>query len=89
MIKLDKHGHLNEFMMLLKLLQSGEFPMDNIVFLLLLEWICFQKCPNTVGMRYSERIVLKEIVLDCCLLIVQRIWIEIFFRPQKLGSGGQ
>ena len=55
MMKLDEHGHLNEFMMLLKLLESGEFLMDNTVFLLLLECIHFQKCPNTVGMRYSER----------------------------------
>ena len=54
-MKLDDHGHLNDFMMLLKLLQSGEFPMDNIVFILLLERIRFQKCPNTVGMRYSDR----------------------------------
>ena len=37
MIKLDEHSHLNDFMMLLKLLQSAEFLMDNIVFLLLLE----------------------------------------------------
>ena len=55
LMKLDDHGHLNDFMMLLKLLQSGEFPMDNIVFILLLERIRFQKCPNTVGMRYSDR----------------------------------
>ena len=53
--KLDEHGHLNDSMMLLKLLQSGKFPMDNIVFILLLERIHFQKCPNTVGMRYSDR----------------------------------
>ena len=51
LMKLDDHGHLNDFMMLLKLLQSGEFPMDNIVFILLLECIRLQKCPNTVGMR--------------------------------------
>ena len=55
LMKLDDHGHLNDFMVLLKLLQSGEFPMDNIVFILLLECIRFQKCPNTVGMRYSDR----------------------------------
>ena len=55
LMKLDEHGHLNDFMMLLKLLQSGEFPMDNIVFILLLERIRFQKCQNTVGMRYSDR----------------------------------
>ena len=55
LIKLEQHGHLNDFMMLLKLLQSGEFPMDNIVFILLLERIRFQKCKNTVGMRYSDR----------------------------------
>ena len=55
LMKLDNHGHLDDFMMLLKLLQSGEFPMDNIVFILLLERIWFQKCPNTVGMRYSDR----------------------------------
>ena len=55
LMKLEEHGHLNDFMMLLKLLQSGEFPMDNIVFILLLERIRFQKCTNTVGMRYSDR----------------------------------
>ena len=55
LMKLDNHGKLNDFMMLLKLLQLGEFPMDNIVFILLLEHIRFQKCPNTVGMRYSDR----------------------------------
>ena len=55
LMKLYEHGHLNDFMMLLKLLQSGEFPMDNIVFILLLERIRFQKCQNTVGMRYSDR----------------------------------
>ena len=55
LIKLEQHGHLNDFMMLLILLESGEFPMDNIVFILLLERIHFQNCKNTVGMRYSER----------------------------------
>ena len=55
LMKLEEHGHLNDFMMLLKLLQSGEFPMDNIVFILLLECIRFQKCTNTVGMRFSDR----------------------------------
>ena len=63
LMKLDDHGHLNDFMMLLKLLQSGEFPMDNIVFILLLERIWFQKCPNTVGMRYSDRTKLFQTVV--------------------------
>ena len=51
LMKLDHNGHLNDFMSLLKLLESGELPMDNIVFILLLERIRFQNCKNTVGMR--------------------------------------
>ena len=37
--------------------------MDNIVFVLLLEQIRFQKCQNTVGMRYSDRTKLFWIVV--------------------------
>ena len=63
LMKLEQHGHLNDFMILLKLLESGEFPMDNIVFILLLEHIRFQNCKNNVGMRYSERTKLFWIVV--------------------------
>ena len=83
LIKLDKHGHLNDFMLLLKLLQSGEFSMDNIVFILLMEWICFQKCQNTVGMRYSDRTKLFwTVVYRLC----KGSGLKIFAGPKNWGQ---
>ena len=83
LMKLDDNGHLNDFRMLLKLLQSGEFPMDNIVFILLLEHIRFQKCPNTVGMRYSDRTKL-------CWTIVYQLCkgsgLKFFSGPKNWGQ---
>ena len=52
---LYEHGQLHDFMSLLRNLKTGDFPHDNIVFLLLLERVRFQNCRNTVAMRYGER----------------------------------
>ena len=49
---LDFEGNLNDFMMLIKQLASGELPANNIVLLLLLDRVRFQDTDNTVGMRY-------------------------------------
>ena len=51
---LDVEGNLNDFMMLIKQLASGELPANNIVLLLLLDRVRFQAADNTVGMRYRS-----------------------------------
>ena len=51
---LDVEGNLNDFMLLIKQLVSGEFPANNIVLLLLLYRVRFQETENTVGMRYRS-----------------------------------
>ena len=51
---LDVEGNLNDFMMLIKQLASGELPANNIVLLLLLDRVRFQATDNTVGMRYRS-----------------------------------
>ena len=52
--KLDISGDLYDFINLLRLSSTGDFPTDNIVFKLLLDRIRFQTCSNTVGMRYRD-----------------------------------
>ena len=49
---LYESGQLNDLMHLLEYLSDGSFPCTNIVFVLLMERIRFQSCPNTIGMRY-------------------------------------
>ena len=51
---LDKEKNLNDFMTFIQSLYSGDLPMDNIVFLLLLERAKFSSLENTVGMRYRK-----------------------------------
>ena len=51
---LDVEGNLNDFMLLIKQLASGDFPANNIVLLLLLDRVRFQETDNTVGMRYRS-----------------------------------
>ena len=50
--KLDESNNLTDFMTLIHCLSTGLIPMDNIVFLLLLERAHFGYINNTVGMRY-------------------------------------
>ena len=52
--KLDDTNNLQDFMTLLRNLATGQIPMDNIVFLLMLERAKFQSCKNTVCMRYRK-----------------------------------
>ena len=52
--KLDEEGNLTDFMDLICQLSTGELPANNIVLLLLLDRVRFQKCGNTVGMRYRN-----------------------------------
>ena len=49
---LDESNNLRDFMTLIHCLSTGSIPMDNIVFLLLLERAHFGYIKNTVGMRY-------------------------------------
>ena len=49
---LDESNNLRDFMTLIHCLSTGLIPMDNIVFLLLLERAHFGYIKNTVGMRY-------------------------------------
>ena len=51
---LQSSGNLEDFMTFIKMLHSGELPMDNIVFILLLERCRFGNSKNTVGMRYRR-----------------------------------
>ena len=52
--KLEQSKHLRDFMMLIKHLAYGTIPMDNIVFLLMLERVRFQSCSTTIAMRYCK-----------------------------------
>ena len=52
--KLDDEGNLNDFMNLIEQLSTGELSANNIVLLLLLDRVRFQKCTTTVGMRYRN-----------------------------------
>ena len=49
---MEKEGNLNDFLLLMEQLSTGELPSNNIVLLLLLDRARFQKCHNTVGMHY-------------------------------------
>ena len=52
--KLEQSKHLRDFMMLIKHLAYGTIPMDNIVFLLMLERARFQSCSTMIAMRYCK-----------------------------------
>ena len=52
--KLYNARHLKDFMLLIRHLAYGGLPMDNIVFLLMLERAKFQGCRTTTAMRYSK-----------------------------------
>ena len=51
---MDKEGNLNDFLLLMELLSTGELPSNNIVLLLLLDRARFQRCHNTIGMHYRD-----------------------------------
>ena len=53
--KLQRVGLLNDFMNFMCNLESGDLPMDNIVFILMMDQVQFHNCPNTVGMRYGKK----------------------------------
>ena len=53
--KMEEAGNLHDFMNFIRLLASGELPVDNIVLLLLFDCVRFQKCKSTVGMRYRDK----------------------------------
>ena len=52
--KLYNARHLKDFMLLIRYLAYGRIPIDNIVFILMLERAKFQSCSTTTGMRYSK-----------------------------------
>ena len=52
--RMEDSGNLYDFMKLIEMLSSGEFPADNIVLLLLLDRVRFQNCSNTTAMRYRD-----------------------------------
>ena len=53
--KLQKVGLLNDFTTFMRNLESGKLPMDNIVFIRMMDRVRFQNCGNTVGMRYGKK----------------------------------
>ena len=54
--KLQRVGLLNDFINFMRNLESGDLPLDNIVFILMMDRVRFNNCPNTVGMRYGRRV---------------------------------
>ena len=52
--KMWESGNLLDFMNLIRLLQSGQLPADNIFLQLLFDRVQFQTCGNTVSMRYRD-----------------------------------
>ena len=53
--KLQRVGLLNDFINFMHNLESGDLPLDNIVFILMMDRVRFNNCPNTVGMRYGKK----------------------------------
>ena len=53
--KLQRVGLLNDFINFMRNLESGDLPLDNIVFILMMDQVRFNNCPNTVGMRYGKK----------------------------------
>ena len=53
--KLQRVGLLNDFINFMCNLESGDLPLDNIVFILMMDRVRFHNCPNTVGMRYGKK----------------------------------
>ena len=53
--KLQRVGLLNDFINFMRNLESGDLPLDNIVFILMMDRVRFQNCPNTVGVRYGKK----------------------------------
>ena len=52
--KMWESGNLLDFMNLIRLLECGKLPADNIVLQLLFHRVRFQTCGNTVSMRYRD-----------------------------------
>ena len=52
--KMWESGNLLDFMNLIRLLQSGKLPADNVVLQLLFNRVRFQACGNTVSVRYRD-----------------------------------
>ena len=52
--KMWESGNLLDFMNLIRLLECGKLPADNIVLQLLFDRVRFQTCGNTVSMRYRD-----------------------------------
>ena len=48
-------GLLNDFINFIRNLESGDLPLDNIVFILMMDRVRFQNCPNQVQMRYGKK----------------------------------
>ena len=53
--KLQRVGLLNDFINFMRNLESGDLPLDNIVFILMMDQVRFNNCSNTVGMRYGKK----------------------------------
>ena len=52
--KMWESRNLLDFMNLIRLMQLGKLPADNIVLQLLFDRVIFQTCGNTVSMRYED-----------------------------------
>ena len=52
--KMWESRNLLDFMNLIRLMQLGKLPADNIVLQLLFDRVIFQTCGNTVSMRYRD-----------------------------------
>ena len=52
--KMSESGNLLDFMNLIRLLQLGQLPVDNIVLQLLFDRVQFQTCGNMVSMRCRD-----------------------------------
>ena len=53
--KLQRVGLLNDFINFMRNLESGDLLLDNIVFILMMDRVRFNNCPNTVGMKYGKK----------------------------------
>ena len=80
---MEKEGNLHDFLLLMEQLSTGKLPCNNIVLLLLLNRLRFQKCCNTVGMRYRGVCKLFwSIVYRLC----EGVGPKVFWLIQELGA---
>ena len=81
--KLQRVGLLNDFINFMHNLESGDLPLDNIVFILMMDRVKFNNCPNTVGMRYGKK---SKMFWTIVYRLCKESGLKFIFWIEKLGT---